>query len=44
MLSSFHIMMDEEGFVALCNLCSNCHGEKYRHIYGEDDECKDLKV
>ena len=44
MLSNFHIMLDGEGLVALCALCSNSFVEKYRHIYGDDDECKDFKV
>ena len=44
MLSNFHIMLDGQGLVALCTLCSNASTEKYRHIYGDDDECKDLNV
>lgn len=44
MLSNFHIMMDDDGLVALCSICSNRSGEKYRHIYGDDDGCKDSKV
>lgn len=44
MLSNFHIMLDSEGFVALCALCSSRSIEKYKHIYGDDDECKDLNV
>ena len=44
MLSNFHIMLDRHGLVALCTLCSNASAEKYRHIYGDDDECKDLMV
>lgn len=44
MLSNFHVMVDANGLVALCAICSNRFGEKYKHIYGDDDECKDSKV
>ena len=44
MLSNFHVMVDSKGLVALCALCSNRFDEKYRHIYGDDDECKDFNV
>lgn len=44
MLSNFHVVVDSEGIVALCSLCSAQFGEKYQHIYGDDDECKDFNV
>lgn len=44
MLSNFHIMVDMQGLVAVCALCSNRFVEKYRHIYDDDDECKDFNV
>lgn len=44
MLSNFHIMEDDEGLVAVCALCSMRCSEKYRHIYGDGDGCKDSKV
>lgn len=44
MLSNFHIMVYDNGLVAVCSLCSNHPSEKYRHIYGDDDGNKDSKV
>jgi len=44
MLSNFHVVVDSEGIVALCSLCSAQFSEKYQHIYGDDDECKDFNV
>lgn len=44
MLSNYKIVQDKQGLVALCNLCGQRLCEKYRHIYGEDEECKDFNV
>lgn len=44
MLSDFHIMIDGQGLVALCAICSSTKCEKYSHIYGDDDESKDSMV
>lgn len=44
MLSNYEIVQDQNGLVALCNLCGQRLGEKYRHIYGEDEDCKDFDV